>query len=123
MPFEKLEDKRMYRRAEEIADQIWVFTSRWSRFAQNTVGEQLTTAGDSIGANIAEAGGRFHANDVKKFLYYSRGSLRETIYWLRRAKSRSLIPDEIVNQVLEELEQLSKEINAAINFQKGRAGQ
>jgi four helix bundle protein len=79
MPFEKLEDKRMYQRAEEIADRVWEFTSRWSRFAQNTVGEQLTTAVDSIGANISEAGGRFFPNDVKKFLYYSRGSLRETI--------------------------------------------
>ena len=59
MPFEKLEDRRMYSRAEQVADRVWDLVSKWSHFAQKTVGEQLTTAADSIGANIAEAGGRF----------------------------------------------------------------
>jgi four helix bundle protein len=121
MPFEKLEDRRMYTRAEQVADRVWAYVSKWSRFAQNTVGEQLTTAADSIGANIAEAGGRFFPNDVKKFLYYARGSLRETIYWLRRTKTRALIGAADVDKLLTELEQLSREINGAIAFQKKRS--
>lgn len=120
MPFEKLEDRRMYQRAELLADRIWSIVIGWSRFAQNTVGEQMTDAADSIGANIAEAGGRFHPKDVKKFLYYARGSLRETIYWLRRSKARSLLLACDVDSMMEELEQLSREINMAINFQKRR---
>ena len=121
MPFEALEDKRMYGRAEGVADRVWERVNGWSRFAQDTVGEQLTTAVDSIGANIAEAGGRFFPNDVKKFLYYARGSLRETVYWLRRTKARHLIPEEEVDGLLRDLEQLSREINGAIAFQKKRA--
>ena len=121
MAFEPLEEKRMYSRAEAIADCIWEHTIRWTLFAQNTVGEQLTDAADSIGANIAEAGGRFHPNDVKKFLYYARGSLRETIYWLRRARKRTLIPEAEIDSLVQELEQLSREINGAISFQKKRA--
>jgi four helix bundle protein len=89
-------------------------------FAQNTVGEQMTNAADSIGANIAEAGGRFHPNDVKKFLYYARGSLRETVYWLRRSKARALVSAATADALLDELEQLSAEINGAIRFQKRR---
>jgi four helix bundle protein len=64
----------MYVRAEQIADSVWELVGSWSRFAQNAVGDQFVTAADSIGANIAEAGGRYHANDVKKFLYDARES-------------------------------------------------
>ena len=57
---------------------------------------------------------------MKKFLYYARGSLRDTIYWLRRTKARALIGAADVDQLLAELEQLSREINGAIAFQKKR---
>ena len=66
----------------------------WSPFARDTVGQQLVKAADSIGANIAESAGRFHPNDVIRFLYYARGSLRETRFWLKRAIHRHLIADD-----------------------------
>lgn len=121
MGFEPLEEKRMYRRAEALADAVWESVVRWDWFVRRTVGGQLTRAADSIGANIAEAGGRFHPADVKKFLYYSRGSLRETKFWLRRAASRGLIPADVAAHLDAELEQLSREIDSAIAVQKSRA--
>jgi four helix bundle protein len=121
VPYEPLEDKRMYRRAEAIADSVWEVVAGWDWFVKRTVGSQLVRAVGSIGANIAEAGGRFHPLDVKKFLYYSRGSLRETKYWLRRAAARNLVNPDFVAPLDRELEQLAREINAAISFQKSRA--
>jgi len=120
MPYETLESKRMYQRAEAIADRIWEIVDRWNWFARRTVGIQWVDAGDSIGGNIAEAGGRFHPNDVRNFLFYARGSLRESKYWLRRAHRRGLITDEEQKFVDDELEQLSREINEAIRYQKTR---
>ncbi len=120
MGFEPLEDKRMYQRAELLADQIWEIVIKWDWFAKRTVGCQWVEAGDSVGANIAEAGGRYFPADVKKFLYYSRGSMRETKYWLRRAKRRSLITQEQCSEMDKELEQLSRELNQAIRYQKER---
>ena len=117
---EPLEDKRMYQRAEAVADQTWEMVGGWDWFPMKTVGSQFTRAADSIGANIAEAGGRFHPNDVKKFLYYARGSLRETVYWIRRCLARGLIAQSAADPLCEELEQLSREINQAITFQKKR---
>ena len=52
------ENLRVYRLAEELADRIWDIVSGWDSFAKATVGEQLVTAADSIGANIAEGSGR-----------------------------------------------------------------
>jgi four helix bundle protein len=120
MPFELLEDKRVYRRAEALADRVWDLVIGWDWFLKKTMGTQLTRAADSIGANIAEAGGRFHPADVKNFFYHARGSLRETKYWLRRALQRKLLPETEFASLDEEVEQLSREINQAINFQKSR---
>jgi four helix bundle protein len=95
MPFEPLEDKRVYQRAEALADQVWNLVAGWEWFAKKSMGLQLSNAADSIGANIAEAGGRFHPSDVRNFLYYARGSLQETRYWLRRALQRRLVTAEL----------------------------
>lgn len=53
--FERL---RVFRLAEQLADEVWEIVGGWSQFAKNTVGEQLVEAADSIGANIAEEAGR-----------------------------------------------------------------
>src|SRR5262245_32502276 len=121
MPFEPLESKRMYQRAEAIADRIWEIVQQWKWFAQRTVGLQWVDAGDSSGANIAEAGGRFYPNDVRTFLFFARWSLRETKYWLRRAQKRALISEQEQKSIDDELEQLSREINEAVRYQKTRA--
>jgi four helix bundle protein len=120
MSFEPLENKRMYQRAEAIADSVWELVMKWNWFARRAFGCQWVEAADSIGANIAEAGGRYFPADVKRFLYYSRGSMRETKFWLRRAVKRCLITEEEANKLDIELEQVSREVNQAIRYQKGR---
>lgn len=121
MSYEPVESKRLYTHSEEIADAIWEVVISWDDFARRTTGHQLVRAADSIGANIAEAGGRFHPNDVKNFLFHSRGSLRETKFFLRRALKRNLITVEVFEQLDSNIENLSKELNAQIRFQKERA--
>jgi hypothetical protein len=74
VPYEPLEEKRVYANAQEIADQVWSVVDKWDWFAKSTVGKQLTCAADSIGANVAEAGGRIRPADVKNLLYFARGS-------------------------------------------------
>ncbi len=72
------EDLRVLRSAETIADEVWRTVVKWNEFTRDVVGKQLTRAVDSIGANIAEAYGRFHYGEKIQFLYYARGSLFET---------------------------------------------
>jgi four helix bundle protein len=121
MPYEPLEEKRVYQHAEELADRVWAIVTGWDWFARKVCGSQFACAADSVGANIAEAGGRFHPNDVKNFLYHARESLRESEYWLRRPLKRQLVSDEIVRELDEKIETLSRELNESINFQKQRA--
>ena len=59
----------VFQKAEELAEAVWKLVMDWNSFAKNTVGEQLVRAVDSIGANIAEAFGRFHYGEKINFLY------------------------------------------------------
>ena len=84
----KFEELRVLQAAEVIADAIWRQVVRWKPFERDTVGSQLTRAADSMGANVAESYGRFHYGEKLQFLYYARGSLFETKYWLNRTAAR-----------------------------------
>jgi four helix bundle protein len=108
----KFEELEVLRAAESVADEIWRHVVRWKPFARDVVGGQLAKAGDSIGANIAEAYGRFHYGEKLQFLYYARGSLFETKYWLNRARERQLMPSAQVQEYSSQLTHLARQLNA-----------
>jgi four helix bundle protein len=111
MPFLKFEDLRVFKAAENFADEIWSAVSGWDTFAKLTIGKQLVRSADSIGANIAEGSGRGAAKDNQRFVRMARGSLNETKYWLRRASYRNLIkPDEAL-----ELSRMIEAIGLSLN--------
>lgn len=106
------EDLRVLKSAEEIADAVWKRVSNWEDFPKDVVGKQITRSTDSIGANIAESFGRFNFGEKLQFLYYARGSLFETKYWLNRAKVRELIPLENVQEYTTQLSNIARQLNA-----------
>jgi len=108
----KFEELEVLRAAEDVADGIWRQVVRWKPFARDVVGGQLAKASDSIGANIAEAYGRFHYGEKLQFLYYARGSLFETKYWLNRARERNLMPPAEVQEYVSQLTDLARRLNA-----------
>jgi len=106
-----LEDLQVLKLAETVADSIWKQVSSWDEFAKDTVGKQITRSADSIGANIAESFGRFNFGEKLQFLYYSRGSLFETKYWLNRAGTRELMKADEVSEYSERLTALARQLN------------
>jgi len=91
MAFRRFEDLRVFQLAERLSDEIWDIVSTWDYFAKITVGKQLVSASDSIGANIAEGAGRGTPRENQRFIRISRGSFNETKYWLRRSSRRRLL--------------------------------
>lgn len=112
------EEMRVLKSAEQIADSAWKEVVPWKDFSRDTVGKQLVRAVDSIGANIAEAFGRFHYGERLQFLYYARGSLFESKYWLNRAKARELMKAEHIERFTLGLSNLARELNAFANHIK-----
>jgi len=108
----KFEDLRVLRTAEAIADDVWREVSGWDAFAREVFGSQFARATDSIGANIAEAFGRYHYGEKLQFLYYARGSVFESKYWLNRASARQLLPAERSQAFASQLSEAAHQINA-----------
>jgi four helix bundle protein len=107
-----LEDLQVLEMAAMVADSVWEVASRWEKFVRDGVGQQLTSAVDSIGANIAESFGRFHYGEKLNFLYFARGSLFETKYWLNRCRTRNLMAQEPFETYSQQLTTVAKQLNA-----------
>ena len=105
------EDLRVLKSAEEIADSVWKRVVQWDNFAKDVVGKQRARSVDSIGANIAESFGRYNFGEKLQFLYYSRGSLFETKYWLNRTLTRGLMNSNEVREYVDELTALARQLN------------
>lgn len=115
-----LEDVRVLKTAEQIADAIYKIASRWNDFAKDVVGKQISRAADSIGANIAESFGRYHFGEKIQFLYYARGSVFETKYWLNRASIRELMSSTDSQMYINRLTDIARQLNLYISSLKGQ---
>ena len=107
--FKKLD---VYGLSEELAERIWKLVLDWNALARDTVGKQMIRAADSIGANIAEGAGRGSFQDNRRFIRIARGSLNETMHWLRRAYARNLVNEEQVESIRPLIDELAPRLNA-----------
>jgi four helix bundle protein len=77
-----------YRLSVELANDVHREAAAWPSFERWSLGIQLVRAVDSVGANIAEAMGRWSVPDRRRLLFVARGSLHETEHWISVAQSR-----------------------------------
>lgn len=112
----QLNDISSYKRAFRLSNYVWNIVIDWDWFAQKTVGVQFVTAVDSISANIAEGFGRYGKKDKVKFYYYSFGSVKESLDWNEKSKIRKLLTKEQYDDIIQELQELPKEIHQLIKF-------
>ena len=115
-----LEELKVLQITETLADEIWKQVTSWEKFPRDTIGNQLARAVDSIGANIAESFGRFHYSEKINHLYYSRGSLFETKYWINRCKTRKLLSTETAEKYALQLTEVARQINIFVNSLKSQ---
>jgi four helix bundle protein len=87
-----------FRLAVALADEVQKAVRQWPSFERWTLGIQLVRAAESIGANLAEAYGRWHRRDQRRQLYIARGSVYETEYWLTRAVAHGLVDPVVIDR-------------------------
>jgi four helix bundle protein len=106
--FEELE---VYQLAFRIGEDIYKIVNQWDWFSKSTIGIQIVRSVDSVAANISEGFGRYFYNDSKRFVYYSRGSLYESITWINKAYMRNLIDQNQYETLNNELRILGIKLN------------
>lgn len=116
MAYLKLSDLNSYKLSVELSQTIWFQVKAWKWFEKHTIGIQLVRSADSIGANIAEGFGRHHKKDREKFYFNARGSVYETVHWVKVCYKRGLFSKMIASSLLSTLQQLPKELNHLIRF-------
>ena len=103
-------DLLAYRLADQLARWTWEAVDSWPKFELWGLGIQLVRAAGSVGANIAEADGRWTNADKRHLLLIARGSLQETEHWLELAHARGLVDDGFRPQ----LERIGRLLNGLI---------
>lgn len=89
----------VYAAAASLAADLRVRVRTWDVLDRWTVGIQGIRAADSIGANIAEAEGRWGLADRLRLLVIARGSAFELQHWLRATAAAGLpLPDNAVDR-------------------------
>jgi four helix bundle protein len=84
-------DLRAYQLSAQLAAELHRSVRAWPSLERRVIGEQLLRAAHGVGANIAEATGRWTVNDRRRFLYIARGSLHETEHWILAAEEQGLL--------------------------------
>ena len=116
----ELADFKIVEHSNQIGSAIWEEVILWTYFEKDTIGKQLVRAADSIAANLSEAYGRFTFADRKRFAYYARGSLYETLNWLEISTTRGLIENDKSQRLTKELNLLSYRLNTYIKYLKSQ---
>ncbi|NJN10492.1 MAG: four helix bundle protein [Richelia sp. RM2_1_2] len=106
------EDLEVYKLAEKLANEVWDIVRVWNYFEKDTIGKQIVRSADSVCVNIAEGRGRFNDQDNRRFVKIARGSLYETISWLRLAYTRKLLTKDQINKLKLFIDELLPKLNA-----------
>jgi four helix bundle protein len=101
---------RAYQLAVGIARELRAEVLTWNSFDRWSLGLQLVRAIESVGANIAEAEGRWHLPDKRRLLFIARGSLYEAEHWVTRAGDSGLMTPG----PRDELNELARTLNGMI---------
>ncbi|MDX5479037.1 MAG: four helix bundle protein [Cyclobacteriaceae bacterium] len=108
----KLEDLEVYQLSRALSKKSWAIYSKLNWPMKKIMGDQFIESSDSIGANIAEAYGRYHYLDRIRFLYNSRGSKLESVnHWLSLMHERGVISDDEFNDAKDTAEKLAVKLN------------
>jgi four helix bundle protein len=116
--YRPIEELDVFMTLEGVSDSVWAEVVNWPNLAKDTIGKQIISAADSIGANLVEGDGRGSDIDSIRFFRYARASAREARLWIIRAVKRGLIQSEVGEVLIRELEKGVLLLNNLIKYRR-----
>jgi four helix bundle protein len=118
--FLKLNNIDAYKSDFSLSNYVWEIVMKCGYFEKETIGNQFIRSVDSISANIAEGFGRYSKKDKVRCYRISQGSIKESLDWNEKAKTRNLTNPDEYKTILNGLLNLPKEINQLIKYTNNR---
>lgn len=112
----------VYKLAMEVGTFVGKAVRSWAHYDRSVIGVQLARAAHGIAANLAEAAGRAWLKDRRLFIYYARGSARETRCWLDKARNEGLISDDDWTRNRDTVIRIEKMLTQLARAQRGEVG-
>ena len=113
-----IEQTKVFQCFVQVANDGWDLVQPWDGFAKSTLGKQLVRSLDSIGANMAEGGGRYGTTNSLHLFVIARASARESKYWISVAESRRLVATDKVAELLSSIDKGTQMLNSLINYRR-----
>ena len=109
-------DLEVYAKAQEVAARVFQLSSRFPKEEAYSLTDQVRRSSRSVGAQIAEAWGarRYPRYFIRKLVEADAEQL-ETQHWLRTAVSCGYLQEEDRDEVLDELAQVGRMLQAMIS--------
>ena len=104
-------DLKIWQKSYQLAMRVYVTTSKFPKDEKYGLTDQIRRAAVSVGANIAEAHGRFHYADKCRVLFQARGECEE----VRSHLSMSLGLNYLEKELFAELDHEYNGLGAGIN--------
>jgi four helix bundle protein len=114
----KFEDLRIWKESHALTIEIYKITKGFPKSELYGLTSQLRRASSSVSANIVEGFYRNTTKELIQFLYTSRGSVGEVIYFLQLSKDLNYITKNNYKSLRDRYEKLARSINALINSLK-----
>ena len=111
----RFEDIIAWQKARVFINHVYRVTKTFPDEEKFGLVSQFQRAAVSIAANIAEGYKRLGQDDKIRFFNYSQGSLEECRCYIYLANDFSYITADTANQLIEEIEETSRVLNAYIN--------
>ena len=109
-------DLQVWQKSKDMAVKIYNITNKNEFKKDYSLKDQIRRAVVSIASNIAEGDERFSNKESIRFLYIANGSAAEVITQLIIAHEIGYVDTDIFNNLIEELEQISKMIKNLIKY-------
>lgn len=114
IPIHELE---VYRISRKLSTNAWTVYQRLSFQEKKVWGDQMLSAVDSVGANIAEGYARFHFLDRVKFYYIARASLSESVeHWIDLGFERKIVIEDEHQEIHAIFKSLQIKLNKQIKI-------
>jgi four helix bundle protein len=112
----KLEELPVYQKAQDFCIAVTAILKRPALRRNHSLHKQLDEANDSILSNMHEGFGKGSDAELARYLDYSKGSLREVLARLERARSKGYITDEELVPLKDRGEEIAKMLGGWIKY-------